>query len=162
MKKVFASIIVLFNFSLGIAQHTNQTIWTDKYKKNVFDKLMSVNDTSLEYTYKVQNCNCLVDKLSIKYPNGMPNTKIPNDVINEITTICSEEITNPVKWTKQFEESLKATFANSPEIRKLSSSRQKDLCNCLINELKREFPYGLPKKRSAAKMNDVVSKCQVK
>ncbi len=134
--------------------------WTSEYRLDIYNRMMSSNDTDLSLLYRSQQCNCMIDKLQYIYPNGLPKD-IPNGVAVKVSGDCAKIISNPLAWTKQFEDTIRNSLVQFRNVKALPIKGQGDLCDCIIREMEVRYPKGLPKNLPTKNFNDILTKCPV-
>ncbi|MCO5949438.1 hypothetical protein [Mucilaginibacter flavidus] len=156
------AVILILVFTLCsvfcVAQSPNPKIWTKNYKLRYYKRLISSKDTTLPDDLKVKDCNCIVEKMAVKYPQGLP-TKIPDKVMVKVAGDCAKELTNIIPWSSFFEQSLKETFSQNELIKALPTQGRISLCNCYITQLKKSYPNGLPRNLADNDMKHILQKC---
>lgn len=116
--------------------------WTPEIEKYLKEMFVN-NDSTLNISYRTQMGNCMVEKLKIIYPDGL-NGSVPDDVAVDLSKSCARELMKALQWTPELEASLKESFANAPQIRRLKPAVREAVCNCYISKTKKLYPNGLP------------------
>lgn len=144
--RIFASSLLLLSFQLTFAQHIKLQ-WnpaTEKAIRMQFSLAIAAGNLKLTPAEKETFLNSAIQKVKLKYPKGINGSMQEwQQTFDAVGKACVRESNYMVvkDWTATSQNSLKNKLDRMLPI-ELDSRTRGQLSDCLINDMKTQFPSG--------------------
>ncbi len=149
MKKTFLIVLLPICFMSCIKR--NSRAWTEAYYNKMYDSIYQINSTIIKDDSERKLFTAYeIKRLKTELPNGF--SSVSDDSLSRIFSKLGKDYAKThdaanmkaaLPWTEETERSLKESFADANNMKKLNKATKEQLCNCLVMKLKEIYPDSL-------------------